>query len=64
MLQQINPVTYKLLLPSRLTIHSTFHGLKCLNPGPLDEGETHNQPPEPRIIDNHPAYTIHHFLEK
>lgn len=61
-IQQINPVTYKLQLPRHLKIYPVFHVslLKHFVPGPLVE---HDHPPEPQIIDNQPAYTINKILK-
>lgn len=64
-IKQINPVTYKLLLPRHLRIHPIFHVflLKRYVTGPLDDDNNHEQPPEPRIIDNQPVYTINKILK-
>lgn len=64
-IKQVNSLTYKLLLPRHLRIHPTFHvsWLKRFVPGPLDEVETIQQPPEPLVIQEQPAYIVHKILK-
>ncbi|XP_061556867.1 uncharacterized protein LOC133415071 [Phycodurus eques] len=59
----INPTSVQLKLPQSLKIHPTFH-VSLLNPvstctlNPLAE-----PPPPPRIIDDHPAFTVSRILD-
>lgn len=63
-IKRINPVSYKLQLPSHMRIHPTFHVslLKHFVLGPQDELSLPDLHPEPRIIDNLTAYTVHQIL--
>ena len=54
----VNPTAVKLKLPSHMKIHSTFHvsKLKPVVTSPLSPPDV--PPPPPRVIDDHPAYTV------
>ena len=59
----INPTAIKLKLPSSLRVHPTFHVslLKPVSSSPLCPPA--EPPPPPRIIDNHPAFTVRRILD-
>ena len=59
----INPSAVKLALPDNIRIHPTFHvsQLKPVSVSPLCPP---SQPPPPaRLIDDHPAFTVHRLLD-
>ncbi|KAK1798203.1 hypothetical protein P4O66_000696 [Electrophorus voltai] len=59
-LQQVNPVSYKLQLPPRYRMNPTFHVslLKPVHYSPLSAATTPINPPAPVEIDGEPAYAI------
>ncbi len=66
-LEQVNPVTYRLQLPPRYKIHPTFHisPLKPYhNPVPVstEPGQT-EEPPLPLILDEGTVYKVKEILE-
>ncbi|KAK3521378.1 hypothetical protein QTP70_004116 [Hemibagrus guttatus] len=67
-LKQINPVTYKLLLPPGYRIHPTFH-VSLLKPhypsvSPSTEpGDRAAEPPPPLLLDDGTAYKVKEILD-
>ena len=59
----INPCEVRLRLPLSLWVHPTFHVslLKPVSSCPL--AVTTPVPPQPRILDNHPAWTVQRLLD-
>ena len=59
----INPCAVRLRLPPSLRVHPTFHvsHIKPVSTSPLSP--TVPPPPPPRVKDNHPAWTVHLFLD-
>ncbi|KAK3507551.1 hypothetical protein QTP70_028457 [Hemibagrus guttatus] len=67
-LKQVNPVTYKLLLPRGYRIHPTFHVslLKPHHPSVLpstEPGEDTAEPPLPLLLDDGTAYGVKEILD-
>ena len=59
----VNPCAVRLRLPPSLRVHPTFHVslIKPVSTSPLSPPTP--DPPPPRIIDNHPAYTVRRLLD-
>lgn len=59
----INPSVVRLRLPPSLNVHPSFHVslLKPVTSSPLSPPA--EPPPPPRIIDNHPAFTVRKLLD-
>lgn len=59
----INPAVVRLKLPASLNVHPAFHVslLKPVSSSPLSPQA--DPPPTPRIIDNHPAFTVQRLLD-
>uniref|UniRef100_A0A8P4GJA5 Gypsy retrotransposon integrase-like protein 1 n=1 Tax=Dicentrarchus labrax TaxID=13489 RepID=A0A8P4GJA5_DICLA len=59
----INPVAVRLKLPPSLHVHPVFHVslLKPVSSSPLCPPA--DPPPPPRLIDDHPAYTVRQILD-
>lgn len=62
-LRKINPVSYRLLLPSSMKVHPTFHVSRlkpvvCSTVSPARKSS-----PAPRIIEGQPVYTVHRLLD-
>ena len=59
----INPSAVRLKLPQAMRVHPTFHvsQLKLVSSSPLCPPV--DPPPPPRIIDDHPAYTVRRLLD-
>ena len=58
----VNPCAVRLKLPSSLRVHPTFHvsQVKPVSTSPLSPPT--KAPPPPRLIDDHPAYTVRRLL--
>lgn len=59
-IQQINPVSYKLLLPY-MSVYPVFHvsHIRPATSGPLDKGMVSPTPPEAIEIEGTPVYRVH-----
>ena len=59
----INPCAVRLKLPASLRVHPTFHvsQIKPVSTSPLVPPTP--APPPPRLIDNHPAFTVRKLLD-
>ena len=59
----VNPCAVRLKLPASLRVHPTFHVslLKPVSDSPLSLPAP--APPPPRVIDDHPAYTVRRLLD-
>uniref|UniRef100_A0A3B1KK37 Gypsy retrotransposon integrase-like protein 1 n=1 Tax=Astyanax mexicanus TaxID=7994 RepID=A0A3B1KK37_ASTMX len=64
-LQRINNVTYKLLLPRNYRVSPSFHVslLRPVIPGPLDDASPLSSPPPALDIDGSPAYKVNTIVD-
>jgi Chromo (CHRromatin Organisation MOdifier) domain len=61
-IEQINPVTFRLDLPSNLQIHPVFH-VSLLEPATPDAYPNQNQNPQPILVDNDTEFEVDTILQ-